>query len=129
MSDPQRPPYWLLSRTDQTAVAALIAATLLATVGWWLAHGGWRGETIELEQAKPLGYQFQVDINAADVQELNQLPGVGPVLARRIIDSRESKGPFAAIDDLRRVPGIGPKTLKRIRPYLRPIIVGSSGKH
>jgi hypothetical protein len=44
MSDPKRPPYWLIRRADQAAVAALIAAALLATVGWWTAHGGLSGE-------------------------------------------------------------------------------------
>jgi competence protein ComEA len=121
MSDPRRPPHWLIRRADQAAVAALIAAALLATVGWWTVHGGWRGEQIELDRAGPLGYRYEVDINAADWPELVQLPGIGPTLAQRIVASRQSQGPFADIEDLRRVRGIGAKTLERMRPYLRPI--------
>jgi len=121
MSDPRRPPYWLLRRADQAAVAAMVVAALLATVGWWIAHGGWRGEQIELDRAEPLGYRFEVDINAADWPELVQLPGIGPTLAGRIVASREAQGPFVNLEDLRRVHGIGPKTLERIRPYLRPL--------
>ena len=50
-----------------------------------------------------------------------QLPGIGPTLAKRIVESRQAAGPFADQDDLRRVRGIGPKTMEQIRPYLRPM--------
>ena len=62
-----------------------------------------------------------MDINSADWPELLQLPGIGETLAHRIVESRQSRGPFADNDDLRRVRGIGPKTLEQIRPYLRPM--------
>ncbi len=121
MSDPPRPPRWLLRRADQAAVAALVAVALLAMAGWWTAHGGWRGGLIEIDRADPLTARFEVDINAADWPELMQLPGIGEVLAHRIVDSRQAGGPFADHEDLRRVRGIGPKTLEAIRPYLRPM--------
>jgi len=44
------------------------------------------------------------------------LPGIGPVLARRIVEGR----PYARVEDLLKVKGIGPATLERLRPYLRP---------
>ena len=112
---------WLLRRADQAAVAALVAAALVATAGWWVLHGGWRGGLIEIDRADSLVARFQVDINTADWPELLQLPGVGPTLAHRIVASRQTAGPFANHDDLRRVRGIGPKTLEQIRPYLRPM--------
>ena len=56
-----------------------------------------------------------VDLNAADVGTLRQLPGVGPHLAARIVDHREKNGPFSRIDDLKAVHGIGPATLERLR--------------
>ena len=49
------------------------------------------------------------------------LPGVGEVMARRIVENRAQHGPFADAEALRRVPGIGPKTLEAIRPYLKPL--------
>jgi competence protein ComEA len=49
-----------------------------------------------------------VDVNRAGVAELEALPGVGPVLAQRIVEHREQHGPFAAVDELQDVPGIGP---------------------
>ena len=121
MSDPARHPRWLLRRADQAAVAVLVAAALVAMVGWWIAQGGWRGRLIETDRAEQLTARFDVDINAADWPELTQLPGIGETLARRIVESRKTSGPFANHDDLRRVRGIGPKTLDQIRPYLRPL--------
>jgi competence protein ComEA len=58
-----------------------------------------------------------IDINRATAAELQRLPGIGPKLSQRIIDTRDKK-PFASADDLRRVPGIGPKTLQRLRPHV-----------
>jgi competence protein ComEA len=121
MSDPARHPRWFLRRADQAAVAALVAAALAAMAGWWASHGGWRGGQIEIDRAEPLAARFEVDINAADWPELLLLPGVGPTLAHRIVDSRQAAGPFADHEDLRRVRGIGPKTLEQLRPYLRPM--------
>lgn len=121
MSDRSRYSRWLLRSSDQTAVAALALTALVAIAGWWLAHGGWRGNLVEIDRAEPLTARFEVDINAADWPELVQLPGVGRTLAQRIIESRQVAGPFAKENDLRRVRGMGPKTLERIRPYLRPL--------
>lgn len=47
------------------------------------------------------------DLNAADVSAITVAPGVGPVLARRIVADREQRGPFASVFDVRRVPGVG----------------------
>ena len=74
-----------------------------------------------VDRADPLAVRFEVDINTADWPELMQLPGIGQTLAHRIVQSRQTAGPFADQDDLRRVRGIGPKTLEQIRPYLRPM--------
>jgi competence protein ComEA len=125
-ADPPPNPNWLLRRADQAAVGALVLAALGATVGWWVSQGGWQGRLIEVERAEPQVASFQVDINQADWPELIQLPGIGPTLARRIIDSRQTNGPFLNHDDLLRVRGIGPRTLERVRPYLRPIPVPDS---
>jgi len=59
-----------------------------------------------------------VDVNRADVAKLQSLPGIGPVLAGRLLAERE-RGPFKSVDDLRRVSGIGPKTLEKIRPFVK----------
>ena len=49
-----------------------------------------------------------VDLNTADVAELDALPGIGPVLAQRIVEHRSREGPFRSVDQLDDVPGIGP---------------------
>jgi competence ComEA-like helix-hairpin-helix protein len=63
------------------------------------------------------GLKDRIDVNQATATQLQQLPGVGPKLAGRIIDQRDRK-PFQTVDELRRVPGIGPKTLENLRPYV-----------
>jgi competence protein ComEA len=114
-------PHWLLRRADQTAVAGLVLIGLAAIGGWIFAQGGLRQRMIEVDRSEPQCVQFQVDVNKAEVPELIQLPGIGEVLAGRIVASREKDGPFADLDDLRRVRGIGPKTMEHLRPYLLPM--------
>ena len=55
-----------------------------------------------------------ININTASSVLLDTLPGIGPVLAERIIEYRETNGPFAAVEDLGNVEGIGSKTLLEI---------------
>ena len=59
-----------------------------------------------------------LDLNSATAADLDALPGIGPALAQRIIDYRQSHGPFKNIDDLEQVSGIGPKKLALIKPYV-----------
>lgn len=60
-----------------------------------------------------------VSINSASASELESLPGVGPVIARRIVEYRNANGGFKSVDELEAVKGIGPKTLAKIRPYAK----------
>lgn len=62
--------------------------------------------------------QFMVDVNRAPQYELEALPEVGPSLATRIVDYRQTRGPFQQIDDLLQVRGVGPRTLEQLRPML-----------
>jgi competence protein ComEA len=119
MSDAPRHPYWLLRRRDQATVAILVVVALLATVGWWFVQGGSSGRLTEIDGRQPLTISFEVDVNTAGSAELMQLPGIGPKLAERIVESRTTDGPFTDADDLRRVKGIGKKLMERIRPYVR----------
>jgi competence protein ComEA len=60
-----------------------------------------------------------VNVNTAPVVELESLPGIGPVLARRIVDYRTRHGPFRQLEDLLQVQGIGPGLLRRLRGAVR----------
>jgi competence protein ComEA len=59
-----------------------------------------------------------VNINTATAKELEALPGVGEVTARRIIDYREANGPFQTIEDIQNVSGIGPKTFEGLKDLI-----------
>jgi competence protein ComEA len=56
-----------------------------------------------------------VDLNTATLAQLDTLPGVGPVLAQRILDWRTAHGQFASVDQLGDVPGIGESRMAQLR--------------
>jgi len=60
----------------------------------------------------------RIDPNRADEAELDRLPGVGPALARAIVDSRREEGPFRSLRDLERVPGLGSIRVRRLASHL-----------
>jgi len=60
-----------------------------------------------------------VDINAADAEKLQEVPGIGETLARRIVEFRGENGPFETVDELLNVRGIGVNSLEKLRPYLK----------
>ena len=60
-----------------------------------------------------------LDVNRAQIKELEQITGIGPVLASRIVATRQRLGPFRRPEDLLRVPGLGPAVLQRIRAQVR----------
>ena len=66
-----------------------------------------------------------IDPNQATAADLEAIPGIGPVLARRIIEFREEQGPFQNIEDLLAVKGLGPGKLKKISPYLEVSEIGA----
>lgn len=111
---------WGLSQGDCwfLLVCGTVLCVLMGVHVWRLASGG--RETIEVRHQPEGGnYVFQLDMNSATWVEWMQLDGVGEVTARRIVDDRESNGPFESIDDLDRVKGIGPATVEKLRPHLR----------
>ena len=95
------------------AVARLMAAALLATglilVAPPLVVAS--GPDAKQESAP-------VDVNSASVEELMSVPGIGQVVAQRIVEFREKNGPYKSVDDLLKVQGIGEKSLAKLRDHL-----------
>jgi competence protein ComEA len=60
---------------------------------------------------------LSIDINTADVEELDELPEVGPSTAESIVEYRRTNGQFSSVDELEEIPGIGPETLEKIAPF------------
>src|SRR5205814_974738 len=112
---PDRPHFRMSSRTvhlDDVRCAAVLAAALF--IGAALAHAF----AADVDPAPIALPRHLVDVNAAPAGEIQAMPGVGRVLAERIVSER-AKGSFADVDDLRRVPGVGPTTSARLRSFAR----------
>ena len=77
---------------DQAAVAGLVLLALVGMAAYWVVQGGLSGELIEIDRAEPLEARFQVDVNQATWPELSQMPMIGEVLARRIVELRQTQG-------------------------------------
>jgi competence ComEA-like helix-hairpin-helix protein len=78
----------------------------------------YRGFTSREDQTQT-GSFFTVPLNTATQIDLERIPGIGPVMAKRILSYREAKGRFETLEELLNVKGIGPKKLLKIRPYIK----------
>jgi competence protein ComEA len=107
---PTPPPH--TSRSAQVALVAFLVLTLglLAYRG----YGAWLGAR-PTDAPRPA----LVDLNTAGRTDLEQIPGIGPAMAREIAADREKNGPFRSVEELRRVKGMGPVTFDKVRAFLR----------
>lgn len=94
-------------------LAAFVTDGMRLTVPW--IDGDPQQPPSEIGSGEPRG--FPVDLNRAGSERLAELPGVGEVLATRIITHRETHGPFESLEDLLDVPGIGEGKLAGLRDY------------
>lgn len=110
-----------LPRRTQPVIALVVAVGLAGMAAWYVAAGGLHGGLVDHDAPPFVPLRFTVDLNSAGTVELSQLPGVGPALARRLVDHRDIHGPFQTPESLLDVPGVGEATLARLRPHLRPL--------
>ncbi len=103
-----------LTRRTVTATALLASAAAL------LALLGNLNLSVQCPPASAVhSPDFRLDLNSADAASIALLPGIGPAGAQRIVDARQTAGPFKDLPDLqRRIKGIGYKTAARIAPYV-----------
>ena len=103
-----------MTRKEVIVMAALIAALMVVTAIRFVQRRGLeRAYAMVVEEGNR-----KISVNSADASDLEALPGIGPALARRIIDYRQRCGGFRCLDELRQVRGIGVKLYERIIPYL-----------
>ncbi len=125
MQTPVSDPEFLPTRL-QPLPAAVVGVALAGMATWFVAAGGLQGGLVHYERAPASAAVFTVDVNTAGVEELAQLPGLGPSTAQRIVLHRTTRGPFTSVDGLLDVPGIGPATLEQLRRHVRPIGAGGA---
>jgi competence ComEA-like helix-hairpin-helix protein len=114
---PPTPRQALIARSEQVTVVVLIVL-LLAGVTYRIV-ADWESEPIEVVPPSD-GPTFRINVNTADSGTISMVPGVGPTLARRIIEVRDARPDrrFHSLDELTEVHGIGEKILAKLRPYL-----------
>jgi comEA protein len=72
----------------------------------------------EASHAKKKPPAQPININTANSEQLQQVPGIGPATAEKILQMRKSYGPFKSVDDLLAIRGLGAKRLEKMRKYL-----------
>ena len=89
----------------------------IATIGLAvvLAFAGSIGSALAAGKTAPA---TKVNVNTATVQQLQELPGIGPALAQRIVEYRQKSGGFKTTQELLNVKGIGEKNLLKFQPHV-----------
>lgn len=103
--------------TTEADLASVNLAALVRDQDHW--HVPRIGEAVSGLQVTLANNDGRIDINTATADQLESLPKIGPVLAKAIIQYRESKGSFARVDDLLNVSGIGPGILSAIKDFVK----------
>lgn len=106
---------WIPTTAELKAAAEAPGAPPVTTKGTVQPVRSTTGSTTAAPAAKAGG---KVNVNTASAKELENVKGIGPVMASKIIAFREAHGPFKSLSDLTKVNGIGAKTLEKIRDGL-----------
>jgi len=124
---------WRERSRDMTRSLLVKGAMLVVTiiVVLWIGWPAPKETPMQAEPNQPMTVQAtsvpasvsvkapsKVDLNRAGVDELTRLPGVGPVLAQRMVEWRKAHGRYRSVDDLQEVKGIGKKRMEQLRPLV-----------
>jgi comEA protein len=105
-----------MRRTNFNAIRLLTVAALCAAVFTAGAAGALAAPPAKDEGASKS--TSPIDLNKASENQLTEIPGIGPALAKRIVDFRDQNGDFRRVEDLLKVRGIGEKSFQKIRPHV-----------
>ena len=100
--------------------AAGVLAVFLAAFSLWRSGQKAPVYVTVLPQTEPesSAQEMRLNINTATAAQLQNLPGIGPVLAQRIVDYRENNGPFSSVGQITKVKGVGLGLLDEIMDYI-----------
>ena len=106
-----------LTKTEIFCLSLTAVFLLLVLTVFWTGQSGREGTDITVWKNAQEGESTpqKININTADIEQLQLLPGIGPVLAQRIVDWRTENGSFVIEEDLLAVEGIGLATLEGLR--------------
>jgi competence protein ComEA len=95
-----------------------LAAKVQDGIQIYVPHQGEVGPASGMGNSPSSSPNPTINLNAATLEDLDTLPGIGPATAQKILDYRQTHGPFRSVDELRAVSGIGPAKLEQIRPFV-----------
>lgn len=134
---------WGFTPSEQRAVLLLLSTFGLGIVVWWyrasqpppevnpaelatfenFLHAASKDSSplalpVPAKTSSAVAPTTRLDLNTATYNDLVKLPGIGPVMAKRILEFRATNGRFKRLQDLRKVKGIGVKTYEKLTPWL-----------
>ncbi|MBU4342844.1 MAG: helix-hairpin-helix domain-containing protein [Candidatus Omnitrophica bacterium] len=105
----------IFSKSERSFILTLVVLCLVC------AGVSYSGKTFSSPNAETVDFEeprYIVNINTVGIDELERLPGIGPVMAREIISHRDSSGGFKAKEDLKDVKGIGDKKFEKMKDLI-----------